>query len=80
MDDESITRESIIRHSPNDLPTNDPYWKVLDALQDSAMWFQQFLGDPQPHSTLRNMDLEQSSKTSTRYLRQKIKPLETLWT
>ena len=26
------------------------------------MWVQQFLGDPQPHSTLRNMDLEQSSK------------------
>lgn len=27
MDDEFISRETAIRHSPNDLPTNDPYRK-----------------------------------------------------
>ena len=62
MDDEFISRESVVSHSPNHLPTNDPYWNVLNILQDTAMWVQQFLGDPQPHSTLRNIDLEQSSR------------------
>ena len=62
MDNEIISRESVIRHCPNDFPTSDPYWEVLDALQDSAMWIQKFLGDPQPHSALQNIDLEQSSK------------------
>ncbi|KAI9767389.1 MAG: hypothetical protein M1839_004531, partial [Geoglossum umbratile] len=60
MDEEFIPRENIIRHSPNDLPTSDPYWKVLAALQDTAMWIQEFLGDRRPHDTLRNMDLRKA--------------------
>ena len=68
MDDEFISRETAIRHSPNDLPTNDPYRKVLDILQDSVIWVPDFLGDPQPHNTLRNIDVVQSSKLDSHRL------------
>jgi len=56
LDEEVISRQSFLAHSPNNLPTSDPYWKVLNTLQDTAMWVPNFLGEVQPQNTLRNLD------------------------
>jgi hypothetical protein len=61
LDNEIISRETVLLSSPNDLPASDPYWKVLDALQDSAMWITDFLGEAKPQNTLRNLDPHKSA-------------------
>jgi hypothetical protein len=58
LNEEVISRNTFIAHSPNNLPPSDPYWKVLNTLQDSAMYVPDFVGEVQPQNTLRNLDSE----------------------
>ena len=56
LEEEVISRDTVLRCSPNDLPRNDPFWNVLDALQDSAMWVPEYLGEALPRNSLRHIE------------------------
>ena len=60
LNEECISRTSIIRQVPDDLPEGDTFQGVILALQDSAMWLDKFLGEPSPADTFRGITQDAS--------------------
>jgi hypothetical protein len=54
LDEECISRASIISPFPNNLPEGDILLPAMLGLQDSAMWIDTLLGEPSPTNTFRH--------------------------